>query len=208
MNKDQSHIKSTINYYDKTAQELIPMYETAEMSEFYPILLENLFPKAKILDIGFGSGRDLAFLKDKEFEVWGADPSQQFVDHAKKRFSDISNHFFKTSLPNLNLPEELQHSFDTIILIAVWMHLPKSTYEPSISSLSSFLKPHGKIILSYSITPREEISKRYFENIDSYLIKSLFEKHGYVQISKNTNRDGLDEREITWVTEVYNYDKF
>ena len=208
MNKDQNHIQSTIDYYDKTAQELIPKYETAKMSLLYNILLENITPAAKILDIGFGSGRDLSFLKDKGFEVWGADPSQKFVDHAKKRFNDISNHFFKTSLPNLNLPEELQHSFDTIILIAVWMHLPKSTYESSISSLNAFLKPYGKIILSYSITPREEITERYFEKIDSDLIKSLFEKHGYTQISKNTNGDGLDQREITWVTEVYNYDKF
>ncbi len=204
---NQNRIKSTIKYYNQTAQELIPIYDTAEMSTFYHILLENLIPKSKILDIGFGSGRDLSFLKDKGFEIWGADPSHQFVDHAKKRFSDISNHFFNASLPILNLPDELQHSFDTIILIAVWMHLPKSTYKSSISSLCTFLKPYGKIILSYSSTPRKEKSERYFENIDSKLLQSLFEEHGYTQISKNTNTDGLDDREITWVTEVYSYDK-
>ena len=207
MNRDQNYIESTINYYDQTAQELIPIYDTAEMSTFYHILLENLATKAKVLDIGFGSGRDLAFLKDKGFEVWGVDPSQQFVGHAKKRFDDISNRFFHTALPIINLPKELQHSFDSIILIAVWMHLPKSTYKSSISSLCSFLKPHGKIILSYSITPREEISERYFENIDTQLLQTLFEEQGCIQLSKNTNTDGLGEREITWVTEVYSYDK-
>lgn len=207
MSLDQNQVKSTIKYYNQTAQELIPIYDNAEMSTFYHILLENLTPKGSVLDIGFGSGRDLDFLKDKGFEVWGADPSQEFVDNAKKRFNDISNRFFNTSLPNLNLPEELQHSFENIILIAVWMHLPKSTYSSSISSLCSFLKPNGKIVLSYSTTPREEISERYFENIDSKLLQSLFEEHGCTQISHSTNSDGLGEREITWVTEVYNYDK-
>ncbi|MBT8343475.1 MAG: class I SAM-dependent methyltransferase [Sulfurovum sp.] len=207
MNQDQNLIESTINYYDQTAQELIPKYDAAEMSTLHHIFLENLTPKAKTLDIGFGSGRDLAFLKDKGFEVWGVDPSQQFVDNAKNSFNDISNHFFNSSLPVLNIPKELQRSFDSIILIAVWMHLPKSTYKSSIKSVCSFLKLHGKIILSYSITPREEVSERYFENIDSKLLQSLFEEHGCTQVSRNTNTDGLDEREITWITEVYNYDK-
>lgn len=207
MSLDQNQIKSTIKYYNQIAQELIPIYDNAEMSTFYHILLKNLTPKGTVLDIGFGSGRDLAFLKDKGFEVWGVDPSQEFVNHAKKRFSDISNRLFNTSLPILNLSEELRHSFDNIILIAVWMHLPKSTYRSSINSLCSFLKPNGKIILSYSITPREEISERYFENIDTKLLQSLFEERGCTQISHNTNSDGLSERKITWVTEVYSYDK-
>lgn len=207
MNQDQDHIMSTIKYYNQAAQTLIPAYDSAKMSTFYNILLKNLTPGSKILDIGFGSGRDLAFLKDKGFEIWGADPSHQFVNHAKNRFDDISNHFFNTSLPVLNLPKELEHFFDSIILIAVWMHLPKNTYESSISSLCSFLKPGGKIVLSYSITPRKEESDRYFENINTSLLQALFEKYGFKQISKNTNKDGLGEREITWVTEVYSYDK-
>ncbi|UPT76878.1 class I SAM-dependent methyltransferase [Sulfurovum sp. XGS-02] len=207
MNQDQDRIKSTIKYYNRAAQRLIPAYDSAKMSIFYNILLNNLTHGSKILDIGFGSGRDLAFLRDEEFEIWGADPSQQFVDHAKKRFEDISDHFFNTSLPNLNLPKELEYSFDSIILIAVWMHLPKSTYESSIKSLCSFLKPGGKIILSYSITARAEISDRYFENIDTTLLEALFEEYECKKISKNTNKDGLEEREITWVTEVYSYDK-
>lgn len=207
MNQDQDHIMSTIKYYNQAAQTLIPAYDSAKMSTFYNILLKNLTPGSKILDIGFGSGRDLAFLKDNGFEIWGADPSQLFVDHAQNRFDDSSNHFFNASLPTLDLPEKLRHTFDGIILVAVWMHLPRSTYESSIHSLCSFLKPDSKVVLSYSITPREEVNDRYFENIDTTLLQALFKKHGCTQISKNTNKDGLGEREITWITEVYSYDK-
>ena len=207
MNSEKSYLDSTISYYDDVADNLIASYETADMSNLHTFLIENLRPKSKILDIGFGSGRDLAFLRDNGFDIWGIDPAQKFVDHAKKRFPDISDHFFKASLPNLDMPKELQHTFDSIILVAVWMHLPKSMYSDAVKSLCSLLKPQGKIILSYSITPRTGETKRYFENVDSDLLQSLFEEYGCTKVSTITNKDGLGEREIKWVTEAYSYDK-
>lgn len=207
MNRDQNNIESTINYYDQSAQELIPIYDKAEMSTFYHILLENLTPKAKVLDIGFGSGRDLAFLKNHGFDIWGIDPSQKFIDHAEERFNNISDHFFKASLPDLDIPKELLHSFDNVILIAVWMHLPKEVYLDAITALCSLLKPQGKVILSYSITPRTGETQRYFENVDTELLQSLLKEQGCTKTNSITNGDGLDEREIRWVTEAYLYDK-
>lgn len=200
-------LDSTIIYYDNTSDTLISSYEAADMSKLHSLLLSNLSPKSKVLDIGFGSGRDLAFLHNNGFNIWGIDPSQKFVDHVKERFSGISDHFFKASLPHLDIPKVLLHSFDSVTLIAVWMHLPKKMYEDSIKSLCSLLKPKGTIILSYSITPRVGESERYFENVDSNMIKVFFEKHGCTKVTTTKNKDGLRERNIAWVTEVYRYDK-
>ena len=207
MNSEKPILDSTITYYDNAADKLISSYETADMSNLHAFLLSNLSSGSKILDIGFGSGRDLAFLRDNGFDVWGIDPAQQFVDHAKKRFPDIAGHFFKSSLPNLDIPKELQYSFDGIILVAVWMHLPKSMYADAIRALCTLLKPQGKIILSYSITPRTGETERYFEDVDSDLLQALFKEHGYSKVSAIKNKDGLAEREITWVTEAYSHDK-
>jgi len=200
--------KSTIAHYESNADNLIATYESAEMNNLYAFLLSNIQPNSKVLDIGFGSGRDLAFLQHNGFDIWGIDPSRKFVDHAKERFPDISNHFFQTSLPNLDIPKEVLHSFDTVILIAIWMHLPKETYIDSINSICSLLKPQGKIILSYSVTAREKETERYFENVDTRLLQTLFKEQGCTKINSITNGDGLKEREITWVTEAYSYDKF
>jgi len=208
MNSKKSYVDSTTSYYNRSANNLIPAYETADMSELHAFLLSNLSPQSKVLDMGFGSGRDLAFLQDNGFNIWGIDPSQQFVDHAKERFSDITDHFLKASLPDLDISQELLHSFDSVILIAVWMHLPKEIYGDAIKSLCSLLKPYGKVILSYSITPRTGETERFFENVDSDLLQTLFEKHGCTKVATTTNKDGLGEREITWVTEAYSYDKF
>lgn len=207
MNPKTSYLDSTISYYNESADKLIPAYEMADMSELHSLLLSNLSPHSKIMDIGFGSGRDLSFLSNHGFDIWGIDPSQKFVDYAKQRFHSIPDHFFTTSLPNPNLPQNLLHCFDNIILIAVWMHLPKEIYKQSIQALCSLLKPYGKVILSYSITPRTEETERYFENVDSKMLQSHFKEHGFSLISITSNKDGLSEREITWVTEVYHYDK-
>ncbi len=207
MNSEKSYLDSTISYYDSVADNLIPSYETADMLELHAFLLSNLSPQSKVLDIGFGSGRDLAFLLNNKFDIWGIDPSQKFVDHAKERFKQISNHFFKASLPDLDIPKKLLHSFDSVILIAVWMHLPNGIYEEAIKSLCSLLKSQGRVILSYSITPRAGETVRFFENVDRNMLQTLFEAHGYTKVDTITNRDGLSEREITWVTEAYSYDR-
>jgi len=208
MHSENPSLASTATYYYNNADNLISSYETANMSDLHTFLLSNLSPKSKVLDIGFASGRDLAFLQHNGFYIWGIDPSQKFVDHAKERFPDISNHFFQASLPNLDIPKKLLYSFDSVILIAVWMHLPKETYTNTIKSLCSLLKPHGKIILSYSVTPRKEETERYFANVDTELLKTLFKEQACTKINSITNDDGLGEREITWVTEAYSYDKF
>ncbi len=207
MKTEEENLQSTIDYYERTAHELVPSYDTADMLEFHKLLLSNLIPESKILDIGFGSGRDISFFKEHGFDVWGIDPSQQFVNLAKKRFSDIDDHFYQGALPDLHILNELTHTFDTVILIAVWMHLPKTYYAASVAKICSLLRPDGKVIISYSITPRTGETERYFEDVDSKLLEELFNANKCTKILESTNEDGLQARPITWKTEVYHYDQ-
>jgi len=201
-------IQSTISFYEQKANKLISQYETAEMSNLHTFLLENFLPNRKVLDIGFGSGRDLSFLKNNGFGIWGIDPTEEFVDYAKKRFPSEKDHFYQTSLPSLQgLPHKFFHAFENIMLIAVWMHIPKELYRETVQAILSLLKPQGRIVLSYSITPRTETTDRYFENVDKEYLHRLFENEECSLISEIANKDGLGEREITWVTEAYAYDK-
>ena len=54
--------RSTIDYYNKNAEKLAELHETADMSEMHALLGRFLSEKARILEIGCGSGRDAAFL--------------------------------------------------------------------------------------------------------------------------------------------------
>lgn len=200
-------LSATTNYYDREANTLVAAYDAAEMSELHQILLSTLNPKSKIMDIGFGSGRDLSFLKEHGFDVWGIDASKEFIALARERFSDVSDHFYCAELPHLKVSKGIGHSFDAVILIAVWMHLPLSVYAESIKQICSLLQLSGKVVVSYSITPRIGETERYFENVDGILMEKLFKMNGCNKVYQSTNEDGLQSRSIIWKTEVYSYDK-
>jgi hypothetical protein len=50
--------RSTIHYYNKNADKLAELYETADMSAIHALLVRFLSEKARILEIGCGSGHD------------------------------------------------------------------------------------------------------------------------------------------------------
>jgi len=200
-------IQATTNFYDKSIDSLYRAYEEANMNTLQSMLLDILIAKDVVLDIGFGSGRDLAFLKKRDVDIWGIDPSIEFVKKMKIRFSEIEDHFVVGALPDLILPSKYNSEFDIIICIAVWMHIPHSSYQKSIDTICSLLKPNAKVVLSYSITPRENETERYFENVDAQLIQDIFEKNGCSKILQYSNEDGMNNRSITWTTEVYQNDK-
>ena len=54
-------IKRTINYYENF-KGLIQRYEKANLDFIHKIILENTNKEDFILDLGFGSGRELNFL--------------------------------------------------------------------------------------------------------------------------------------------------
>ena len=192
----------TIEIYNKNAKEFIKRYEKADMSALQRLMIEYLEPGSKVLDIGFGSGRDLAFLKDHGMEIWGIDPAENFVKNAKKRFADIADRFAVSGLPNLSLPEHFPEKFDAILLIAVWMHIPKEKQIESARKICALLKKGGKIVLSYSIGSRSD-DERFFEDLDSEKVSTMFKEHGCNKIHENSNRDGLGRDSITWITEIY-----
>lgn len=206
MDNIQNKLDSTISYYDQNIDTLYDNYEQANMLPLHKSLQSNLLPHTKVLDIGFGSGRDLAFLQNLGLDIWGVDPSFEFVEKAQQRFPHEKNHFVIGSLPDLDLPTDFKKKFDAVMLIAVWMHIPKELYEASIKEICMLLKKQAKVIISYSITPRIGENERFFEDVDSDILQSIFEQYGCKKLIETTNDDGLSERSIIWKTEVYQYD--
>ena len=75
---------STITYYDSRVDELIERYDSADMSELHTVFDRYIQPGQKVLDIGFGSGRDMLYLKGKGVDIFGIDASEAFVRHFKE----------------------------------------------------------------------------------------------------------------------------
>lgn len=53
---------STQQFYESNTHDLITLYESADMTTLHQLFIKHIPTKSNVIDIGFGSGRDLAFL--------------------------------------------------------------------------------------------------------------------------------------------------
>ncbi|WP_457596426.1 class I SAM-dependent methyltransferase [Hydrogenimonas sp.] len=195
-------IEKTVEHYEKEANAFIARYEEADMSHLHETIRAFIPPKSGVLDVGFGSARDLAVLRADGYEVWGVDPVASFVHHARKRFPEIADRFACAGLPKLPLPETFPDRFDAVLLIAVWMHLPKRVWRESVDRVVSLLKPGGRVVVSYSLGQRMG-DARHFEAIDPDRLKDMFHEAGCRSIYRSDSGDSLGRRTIVWMTEVF-----
>jgi len=191
-----NEIKKTINYYDKNFENLIKRYEKANLDFIHKILLENTDKKDFILELGFGSGRELNFLFENGYKnLYGIDASKKFVDFVRNRFN--SNNFEVSILPEINIDKK----FDFIYSIAVFMHLPTYTYEKLTKNISDRLKENGKLFISFSLGKRDE-KERYFQKVNEKLLDKLFAKYDIYKKSEFITTDSLN-RDIKWKNIIY-----
>jgi SAM-dependent methyltransferase len=170
------------------------------------MLFLKYFPKkCSVLDIGFGSGRDLLFLKDNNYDIWGIDPSEKFIINSQKKFPNLLNHFTEARVPFLYQELPFKKQFDAIIIIAMWMHLKLEEYEDVINSIVSIANSNSTIIISYSKGDRAE-DERYFENVDIDYITKQFKHHNFTLIKSINNKDSLNRDALTWITVVFKHD--
>ncbi len=165
-------------------------------------LFMEYFPKnAKVLNIGFGSGRDLAFLKRESFEVWGVDATEAFVLHVKQRFPEIAGHFHADRLPfsSFSMPSH----FDAVTAIALWMHLDSAEYAASVRDIALTCKHEAVVIISFSPGSRPIDDERTFHEVDTPLLKRLFESYGFNLVHSESHADALTRKTLQWQTCVF-----
>lgn len=160
--------------------------------------------KAKILDVGFGTGILTKKLYDDGYEIYGIDFSQNMIEIAKEKMplaSLIKYDFSK------GLPEEIKdNSFDYIISTYAMHHLEDEEKNEFIEKLENYLNKDGKIIIGdIAFKTRELLEKcktnynEYWDDEEIYFVfeelkESLFNKNisfteishcsGVIQISK------------------------
>lgn len=194
----------TLDYYNQNSHELYTRYNSADMRKVHQVMDKYTSSSDKVLDIGFGSGRDLLHLKKRGISGWGIDGSQEFVNIFKKEYPSFKERIFHSILPSLDLHDDFKVFFSVIYSIATWMHIPKEEHFEAILNIRKYLKPGGKVILSYSHTPREN-DPRFFEDINPEQLALLFETFGFSLLESSQNSDGLGRDDITWITQVFQY---
>jgi cyclopropane fatty-acyl-phospholipid synthase-like methyltransferase len=190
----------TINYYNTNYQDLISKYNNAKMKELNKIIDKFIDKDDYVLDIGFGSGRDLNYIKNITKNIYGLDASIEFINNLKQ---DVfyKNKVSVSILPQIDTTFFNINKFDVIISIAVLMHLKKHDITKTIRNIKNKLNFNGKVIISYSTIGRDNDERDFYE-ISKNEMTNLFNNENFKEIEFIINKDSLN-RKIEWITQVY-----
>jgi putative AdoMet-dependent methyltransferase len=161
--------------------------------------------KARILDVGFGTGILTKKLYDDGYEIYGIDFSQKMIEIAKEKMplARLIKYDFSKGLP-----EEIKDSsFDYIISTYAMHHLEDEEKVKFIEKLENYLNKDGKIIIGDIVFETKKLLEEckvnyneYWDDEEVYFVfedlrKSLLNKNisfteishcsGVIQISKS-----------------------
>ena len=172
----------TQTYYNQNYKELIERYNSTTPTPLHNLFNQYIQKSHKVLDIGFGSGRDLQYIRALGAECWGVDSTHGFVE-ALKQDSYFKERLFYAKLPILDLKIDVK--FDVIVSIAVIMHLRQDELRVWVEDVKNYLAVGGKVIVSYSVTPRED-DERFFEDLRGGVVGEIFLAVSYTHLTLPT----------------------
>jgi SAM-dependent methyltransferase len=193
----------TVNYYSANAQEVAARYESIvnSLSKSFEDAFE---PKSKLLDIGCGSGRDLAHLASLGHDCFGIDATPEFVALSQSIHPELFGRVLHAALPDFESP--FGGKFDGILCSAVLMHIPESQLLSAASSIRRCLKKNGRLLYSVPskrsdvVERNRDTNGRLFIPDPSNRLQLIFERIGFSLISKWSNADSLGRDSVEWVS--------
>lgn len=145
-----------ISFYNDNFEALKSVYNGMLFEDVNPNLIGLLPGRRTALDIGCGTGRDLAALISRGFDVVGCDPSEgmrKASESTVEERSGVKCVVLNDSLPLLESVFEhkktfLSQGFDVILLSAVYMHIELNDRAQAIETLSKLLSRDGVIYMT------------------------------------------------------------
>lgn len=203
--------QQSLDYYNRSAAAVSERYRSVASGNWAQ-LLKDVFPAGgRLLDVGCGSGRDLALLLSMGYEAHGTEPSDGLRAEALRAFPQIADRLFSFGLP---LPEngDLGAPYDGIICSAVLMHVPEAELFDAAFSLKRALREKGKLWISISghrpdldATGRDETGRLFGQLHPDYVVM-LFERLGFQLLQRGDEPDRLGRPEIQWHTFLFELD--
>ncbi len=197
---------ATAHYYALHAREVAQRYESAQ-SSIFRYVFTSFVAGSCILDIGAGSGRDLAALVASGFDAWGVEPVPELLAEAHARHPHLAGRLAQAALPAIGEP--FGRSFDGILCSAVLMHIPEADLFDTVFALRGLLRQHGRLLVSLPLTRDDVLGDerdshgRLFNAYRPEYLQLLFERVGFQLIGRWENDDGLGRAGTRWSTLLF-----
>ncbi len=189
-----THAPEVADYYDRWPSALSAHLRLA------------FAPGARVLDIGAGSGRNLAALCALGYDVYGVEPSPEMREQALQRHPSLRDRLLPGQLPKLGEP--FGGSFDGVLCSAVLMHLPPEHLPAAARAIRKVLVDDGALLLSVPHTrpgldaEHRDKHGRLFTPLRVADLGALFEPLGFGLLGQWTS-DDVARAGYSWITLLF-----
>lgn len=196
----------TARFYARNASDLAERYESVESSiaRYFGVAFTA---RSRVLDVGAGSGRDLAALLRDGFDAFGVEPIDELRAEAIKRHAELQDRLLPGELPAIGKPFGGQ--YDGLLCSAVLMHVPEVDLFDAVFAMRGLLKPHGRLLISLPLARNDigadgrDASGRLFSPYTAEHLQLLFERVGFQQIGRWDDDDALGRTGTRWFTLLF-----
>lgn len=194
----KQEIKKALETYNKIAKIYVK-YTADKLLQFQLNKFISLVPKkAKVLDIGCGGGRDVAYFLEENLDAFGIDTSNEILKEAKALAKkDV---FKKMDMLSLKFKE---NTFDGLWVVASLFHLTKKDSPTALKEFFRVLKPGGIIYISVKEGQGEKVIMqekynnlpRFFAFYSQQELENLLKENSFKILSSTVN----DDQGAKWV---------
>lgn len=182
----------TIQYYKDNAGNYVKQTVNADMGGTYVDFLAYIPQGGRILDVGFGSGRDLAYFSKQGYLALGIDLVEEFVLRARKEGLSAKVGDFH------DLP--FKEEFDGIWACASLLH--SDNLPLAFENLSRALKVGGVFYLSMKYGKGKGMDgERFYQYVDEEMLISLAKNSG-LTVEKITKTEDTLGRSQVWLNVI------
>jgi len=155
-------------YYNEHAQKFIEKTLDVDLKPIYEVFESYLKPGIKLLDVGFGSGRDSLHFYKKGYSVVSIDYAEEIVARGK---NFLDNEVLLVDFQEI----EYENEFDAIWASAVFMHFTDNAILQAMNICHRALKANGYVYISFKYGENAETRKgRYFNDFTEDKFMKLF----------------------------------
>lgn len=152
-------IQSTIQYYDKNAEDFIGGTVAVDFRATQTRFLSKLVKGAHILDFGCGSGRDTKYFLEQGYQVTATDGSSELCKLASGYTGISTKHMMFQELDEREV-------YDGIWACSSILHLPVPELKDVFHRIRAALKKGGVLYTSFKYGSYEgERNGRYFTDM-------------------------------------------